>query len=121
MCQSLFYSMIKRLLIFILLSAVSFQSFAIVTDYDEVYQTELVPFEFENVLDMVAMSCESNNQITDTSFECEHCCHCPGCHQTPLLPSTLSVAILYANHPLPILNQSIKINFFSRLLRPPQV
>ena len=113
--------MIKNLLIFLLVSAVSFQSIAAVSDMHESHQTGAEHLEFEHEHDEPAKVVELDNQTAQKSFDCHHCCHCHGGHLTSILPSGLSLAFLYGNQSLSNLNQIIKNTHLSRLLRPPQV
>lgn len=113
--------MIKNLLIFLLVSAVSFQSIAAASDMHESHQTGAEHLEFEHEHDEPAKDIELDNQTVQKSFDCHHCCHCHGGHLTSLLPSGLSLAFMCGNQSLSNLNQIIKNTHLSRLLRPPQV
>lgn len=111
----------KNLLMFLLISAMSFQAIASVADVHESHQSGVEHLDFEHEHDDAKVNVDSEKQSTQKSFDCHHCCHCHGGHISSLLPSGLNLAFLYANQSLSNLKQVKKKSHNSRLLRPPQV
>lgn len=106
-----------KLLIILLLMAVSFQSIASVYDIHQSHQSGVEHLEFEHEHEELA---DIEVQDDLKSFDCHHCCHCHGGQVTSLLPALMNLSYIQLKQAINILEQSFKSNLISRLLRPPQ-
>ncbi len=110
--------MVKNLLTLLLVSAISFQSIAAVSDMHESHQTGVEHLDFEHDHDQLELKIDK--QDSQKSYDCHHCCHCHGSHLTSLLPPSINLTLLYGNQIIPNLNQTLENAYLSRLLRPPK-
>ena len=106
-----------KLLIILLLLAVSFQSISAVSDVHQSHQSGVEHLEFEHDHDSES---EIKTDDGSNSFDCHHCCHCHGGHVSSFLHPTFNLFFRELDQFIEIYDQSFQKDISSRLLRPPQ-
>lgn len=87
----------------------AFESVSLMTEL------EYSEFQQDNCDDEV---CDTDSSDTDG---CQHCCHCPSCHFTSLLPVRMNLILDFSKTVASVSIQSLQNIHHTTLLRPPQI
>lgn len=112
--------MIKNVFIFLLVTTVSIQSTAAVSDLHEPDQAGTGHVTLEHTHQQSEKNIDTGHITPDKPAECNHCCHCHGSQSSSLLPPDLNIIFSYSNRPFSNFIQIVKSTYFSKILRPPK-
>lgn len=98
----------------------------LVVQSSEVSAGESCSFLVKSEHSMVSID-NFNNQVCAENItseevdDCQHCCHCPSCHLTSLLPTGIHLAFVTVNKQLSVNTSGLQNIHHASLLRPPQI
>lgn len=114
--------MLKRILTYLFVMLIGFQSVVAVGDVHQLHQSGSEHLSFEN--HQHADEAQKHDHQLDASTvtegpDCHHCCHCHGQLNPAVLISSSSFAVQKPSSGLPDYSENTPSNIINPLLRPP--